>query len=171
MSRLVEMSVTSAVDCMWGKLSSGEKHQVAGELGVPYSTVDQWGKFSDDGVTPRMRIPADMVSRFCAACGDALLADVIAHRTAKELGHLDAIEEEISQLRVISEVEEPLRRVIDALQNDGRIDGVEARGILKELNEAAEVVQAFRKNGRRRDPSNVQAFEASSIREAEASKR
>lgn len=170
MSRLVEMSVTSAVDCMWGKLSSGEKHQVAGELGVPYSTVDQWGKFSDDGVTPRMRIPADMVSRFCAACGDALLADVIAHRTAKELGHLDAIEGEVSQLKVISEVEEPLRRVINALE-DGRIDNAEARGILKELNEAAEVVQAFRKNGRRRGPSNVQAFEALSIREAEEASR
>lgn len=169
MNRLVEMTVTSAVDVMWGRLSAGDKQLVAAELEVPYSTVDQWGKFEGDG-TPRMRIPADMVSRFCAACGDALLADVIAHRTAKALGHLDAIEREVSQMEVIAEVADPLNRVIAALQ-DGRINGSESREILRELNEAAVAVEAFRKNGRRRGPSNVKAFEALSLRDAEEAAR
>ncbi len=156
--RLVEMTVPDACGLMWRNLPGADKSRVASELDVGESTLYQWGECYHDG-TPRIQIRAAMVERFCAACGDSLLADVISYRTEKAIAAREEVvsTEYVSAIDVISKVEAPLRETIAALE-DGLIDNAETRDIFRVLNNAAEVVGVFKANNARRQDSAQDKF-------------
>lgn len=142
----VGLSVVEACGIMWRGLSGTEKEHAARELGLAVSTIYQWGELREDE-SPRVRIPADMVARFCRVCESILLVNAIAVEAGRPADGSDRPVRKVTILDVVSQLEAPLNRTLKALE-DGLIDPQESRDIKEVLAKAMEVVQVFTENGR-----------------------